>query len=103
MIRQVVTDVAVVVSALEALAFVGIYARRADWRDPMARHIAAFVGSIGAVLVLSVIRIFAADAEWFAWARTAVFLTIPVTLGQRLLAVLRPDRFEKPTTRKDGP
>jgi hypothetical protein len=99
--REIVTDAAVIVSALEAVAFVVIYVRRVDWRDPMGRHIMAFVGSLAAVLVLSAIRIFAADAAWFAWTRTVILLTVPVTFGQRLLAVLRPERFSRPTSRKD--
>jgi hypothetical protein len=99
--REIVTDAAVIASALEAVAFVVIYVRRVNWRDPMGRHIVAFVGSLAAVLVLSVIRIFAADATWFAWTRTIVLLSVPVTFGQRLFAVLRPDRFDYPTRRKD--
>jgi hypothetical protein len=99
--RAVITDVAVIVSALEAVAFIVIYVRRVDWRDPMGRHIMAFISSLAAVLVLAVIRIFAADAAWFAWTRTVVFLAVPITFGQRLFAVLHPERFSRTAPRKD--
>lgn len=83
-----------VLSALEAVTFVAAYqvTTRGAWRrDPMGRHVMAFVAADAAVLVLGVVRVFAGsslDTGWFAWLRVAVFVAIPWVLGWRLLILL---------------
>ena len=84
-----------VISAVEAFTFVVAYHfySGGQWRrDPMGRHVMAFVAVDAAVLGLAVVRAVAGaslDTGWFAWMRVVVFLGVPWVLGWRLAILLR--------------
>jgi len=91
--------------AVFAVTFCVVYAYRADWRDPISRHVFTFIGCIAAVLVLSIIRLVTGaqpDSGWFAWLRTLVFLGIPFSLGERLwiLLTVRDGRHDRPPSHR---
>jgi hypothetical protein len=89
-------------SALEALTFVVGYhlASRGIWRrDPMGRHVMAFVAVDAGVFGLAVIRAIGGaslDTGWFALLRLVVFLGVPWVLGWRLWILWRLYRQHKP-------
>lgn len=76
------------VSAIEATAFVVLYWVTAPWwRTPMGRNIMSLMFVIAAVLDLSAIRVYApitVHVLWFAVLRLIVFSLVPVVLGMRL-------------------
>lgn len=85
----------VFISALEATTFVVAYhlfSGGAWRRDPIGRHVMAFVGVDAAVLALACVRAAAGaslDTGWFAWVRIVVFLGVPWVLGWRLVILLQ--------------
>jgi hypothetical protein len=91
----VIGSVLVVVTTLLAGTFIVLYhvwSGSAWRRDPMGRHVMAFVGADFLVFALAAVRLaFGAslDVGWFAWLRVVVFLAIPWTIGWRLLILWR--------------
>ena len=88
-------SVLVVVSTVMAGTFIVAYHRYSNglWRrDPIGRHVMAFVTADFLVFALASVRFIAGaglDVGWFAWLRVVVFLAIPWTIGWRLLILWR--------------
>jgi hypothetical protein len=88
--QRLIGNALIVLSAIEALAFVAMYSVVARWwRSEVGRNIMALMGVIAAVLVLSTIRIIFGDNSWFAWLRLGVFAGVPVVLARRLWLLWR--------------
>jgi hypothetical protein len=90
---RVVGNVLLAASGLFATAFVVLYSVTARWwRSPMGRNVMSLMFVIGAVLDLSVIRIFvpgSVDLLWFNILRLVVFAFVPVVLGWRLWLLIK--------------
>jgi hypothetical protein len=91
----VVGNVLVALSAGFAVAFVALYHLSSPWwRSEAGRHVMSFMGIIGAVLILTLIRIVAGakvDAHWpwFTWLRVVVFAGVPGVIAWRLWMLWR--------------
>lgn len=81
-------NVLVTITALEATACVLIYMRVAWWRSAMGQHVFWFMVSCAAVLDVAALRVFFADYPWYVWLRIAVFSTLPVVWGWRLILLI---------------
>lgn len=83
----------VLLSAMEATAFVIVYALTAPWwRSEFGRNVQALMFAIALVLDLSVVRIFvpgSVDLAWFNILRLVVFALVPVVLGMRLWLLVK--------------
>jgi len=85
----------IVLSAFLATGFIVDYWRlsRGAWRrDPVGRHLMAYVSVDAIVLILGSIRFAGGaglDTGWFAWIRIIVFLGVPWTIGWRWLILRR--------------
>jgi len=95
-------SVLVIVSAVMALTFIIGYHVSSNglWRrDPIGRHVMAFVTADFLVFALAAVRFIAGaslDTGWFAWVRVVVFMAIPWTIGWRLLILWRLYRQNRP-------
>ncbi len=93
---RLVGNILLVVSAVEAVAFVVLYWRWADWwQSETGRHLMAFEGALALVLTLTVVRVLAGDSGPFRLARLVVFALVPVLFGQRLWLLHKAQRRRK--------
>lgn len=83
-----VGEVSIAASVVPALWFAIGYWYTMNRRDPIARHVWAFVSVIAGVLMLALIRrLFGLDPDhgWFAWLNTGFFCLVPVVLWWRVI------------------
>lgn len=101
---QVLGNLLILLSAVEATAFVVVYAMLAPWwRSDVGRNVMSLMFVIAMVLDLSVIRIYVpvtADVLWFAILRLIVFALVPVVLGMRLWLLWRVQVRDRPRRRE---
>lgn len=83
-VLRVAGNVVIVAAAVIGLTSVYVHTR-VDWMaTQMGRHLMAYMAVIAATLALAVIRMLLGDSTWFALLRLAVFVGVPIVMGQRL-------------------
>lgn len=85
----------IVWAALVGVASVIVHSQVAWWDSPMGRHLMIYMSVIAAVLVLSCVRVFFGDSQWFQLVRMIVFIGVPLAMTQRLALQLRARRKPK--------
>jgi hypothetical protein len=89
-VNEVIGDVLLIVSAVLATGFIGVYHWSAVWwRSSDGRHVMGFMAVLAALLDLGVVRIVIGAPAWFLWLRLVVFVAVPVLLAQRLRILVR--------------
>lgn len=86
MIDRIVT-VEIVLAAVFALGFVVAYLIARPWRTVAGRLVLAFMGSLGLLLTLAMIRVFTGhDTTWWIWVRLASWSLIMSIFAGALIA-----------------
>ena len=92
-----VGDVLIVLSALIGVASVAVHLRVRWWETEMGRHLLAYMSVIGAVLVLSSVKIVLGDSWGFQVLRTVVFAGVPAVMGWRLKLQVQAQQWRRPS------
>lgn len=86
-------NILVVISAVEATLFCVLYHLSSPWwLRPIGRIVMGLVGSLAAVLDLSVLRLLTGstlDTPWWLGLRTVVFTGVPAALGWLIVILIR--------------
>lgn len=78
--------VEIILAALFALGFMIAYLIARPWRTTAGRLILAFMGSLGLLLTLAMIRVFTgSDAAWWIWLRLASWTLIMVIFAGAMI------------------